>query len=82
MTIKIYSKHYCSEGKWDAFLLVDENETTLKDSDYREGMKQIMQAHYEAEAAVIAMELLETILGAVEVEVGQLWGPKVVARVN
>lgn len=82
MTIKIYSKHYCSEGKWDAFLLVNESESSLKDSDYREAMKLIMQAHYQAEAAVIAIQLLETILGAVEVEVGQLWGPKVVARVD
>lgn len=80
MNIKIYSKHYCSEGKWDAFLLINENEATLKDSDYREAMKRLMQAHYEAEAAAIAVEMLDTILGAVEVEVGQLWGPKVVAR--
>lgn len=80
MSIKIYSKHYCSEGKWDAFLLINENDSSLQGSDYREAMKKLLQAHYELDAAAIAIEMLQTILGAVEVEVGQLWGPKVVVR--
>lgn len=80
MTIKIYSKHYSSEGKWHAFLLVNESESSLKGSDYREAMKRLLQAHYELDGAAIATEMLETILGAVEVEIGQLWGQKVVVR--
>jgi hypothetical protein len=80
MTIKIYSKHYCSEGKWDAFLLVNENAVNDSASDYREAMKMLLQTHYEASAVAIAVEMLQTILGAVEVEIGQLWGPKIVIK--
>lgn len=78
MSFSFYSKHFVTDGKWEAAVFVTETGQS-EIVDRRPALKALLDQHYSDDAVTIAQALVTDIDGAFRADVGQFFGPVVIA---